>query len=81
MSTATKWARRAPVLAVVLASLTFCSGAAAQTARTTGKSFLWKIQSGTKVLYLAGSVHALGADAYPLSAAYEQAFAAAGTLI
>src|SRR6185503_21067628 len=32
-------------------------------------------------LYLAGSVHALGADAYPLSAAYESAFAAAGTLV
>jgi uncharacterized protein YbaP (TraB family) len=81
MSIATKWAGRAPVLAVVLASLTLCNGAAAQTAGTTGKSFLWKVQSGTKVLYLAGSVHALGADAYPLSAAYEQAFAAAGTLV
>jgi uncharacterized protein YbaP (TraB family) len=33
------------------------------------------------VLYLAGSVHALGADAYPLSAAYESAFAASATLV
>jgi uncharacterized protein YbaP (TraB family) len=33
------------------------------------------------VLYLAGSVHALGADAYPLAAAYENAFAASGTLV
>jgi uncharacterized protein YbaP (TraB family) len=72
---------RAPAIAVVLASLTFCTAAEAQTAAPTGKSFLWKIQSGAKVLYLAGSVHALGADAYPLSAAYEQAFAAAGTLV
>jgi uncharacterized protein YbaP (TraB family) len=53
----------------------------AQTPAATGKSFLWKIQSGTKVLYLAGSVHALGADSYPLSVAYENAFAAAGTLV
>ena len=36
----------------------------------------------SKVLYLAGSVHALGADSYPLSsAAYENAFNAAGTLV
>ena len=82
MSTATKWAGRLPALAVVLASLTLCTSAAAQAAGpSTGKSFLWKVQSGAKVLYLAGSVHALAADAYPLSAAYENAFAAAGTLV
>jgi uncharacterized protein YbaP (TraB family) len=33
------------------------------------------------VLYLAGSVHALGADSYPLSAAYESAFNSSGTLV
>ena len=70
---------RLPAIAVVVASLTFPTGAAAQTSADAGKSFLWKVHAGTKVLYLAGSVHALGADAYPLSAAYENAFAAAGT--
>jgi len=45
------------------------------------KSFLWKVQSGPRVLYLAGSVHALSADVYPLTPAFEQAFAAADTLI
>ena len=53
--------------------------AAAQTAPS--KSFLWKVQSGSKVLYLAGSVHALSADVYPLNAAFERAFAASGTLV
>ena len=67
-----------------LAGITLCLAAtaavvAAQTA--PGKSFLWKVQSGSKVLYLAGSVHALSADVYPLSAAFERAFAASGTLV
>ena len=80
MSTPRRWAARLPAIAVVFAALAACPPALAQ-APATGKSFVWKVQSGTKVLYLAGSVHALGADAYPLSAAYENAFAAAGTLV
>ena len=79
MATNNKWAVRLPGIAVVLVALTFCSTSTAQTA--TGKSFLWKVHAGSKVLYLAGSVHALGADAYPLAAAYENAFKAAGTLV
>lgn len=79
MATNTKWAARLPGIALVLV-LAFSTTADAQTA-ATGKSFLWKVQAGSKVLYLAGSVHALGADAYPLSAAYENAFKAAGTLV
>jgi len=80
MVTNKKWAVRLPSIAVILAALTFGTTSAAQSA-ATGKSFLWKVQSGSKVLYLAGSVHALGADSYPLSAAYENAFKAAGTLV
>jgi uncharacterized protein len=72
------WARLP--LAVAFVSL-ICTGSSAQTRSAAAKSFLWKVQNGSKVLYLAGSVHALGADAYPLSAAYENAFAAAGTLV
>ena len=79
MATNHKWAARLPGLAVVLA-LTFSTTSAAQTA-AAGKSFLWKVHAGSKVLYLAGSVHALSADSYPLSAAYENAFNAAGTLV
>src|SRR5215813_4747860 len=61
------------VLAVLLAA-----GAAAQTG---GHSFLWKVQSGANVMYLAGSVHALTADAYPLNPAYQWAFDASSTLV
>ena len=81
MSTTRRWAARLPAIAVVLATFTLSTGAAAQTSADAGKSFLWKVHAGTKVLYLAGSVHALGKDAYPLSPAYENAFTAAGTLV
>ena len=63
--------------AVVLA-LVLAGGAAAQT---RGHSFLWKVQSGANVMYLAGSVHALTADAYPLNPAYQRAFDASGALV
>src|SRR5262245_29099623 len=68
-----------------LAGITIClaaaTAAAAQTASNPAKSFLWKVQSGSKVLYLAGSVHALSADVYPLSPAFERAFGASSTLV
>lgn len=80
MAMNSKWAVRLPGIVIVLAILTVCTTSAAQRA-ATGKSFLWTVHSGQKVLYLAGSVHALGADSYPLSAAYESAFNAAGTLV
>jgi len=79
MAMNSKWAVRLPGIVIVLAALTVCT-TSAQTA-ATGKSFLWKVHSGQKVLYLAGSVHALGADSYPLSAAYESAFNSSGTLV
>jgi uncharacterized protein YbaP (TraB family) len=69
-----------------LAGFTLCLAAAAavaaaQTASPPAKSFLWKVQSGSKLVYLAGSVHALSADVYPLSPAFERAFAASVTLV
>jgi uncharacterized protein len=45
------------------------------------RSFLWKVQSGAGVLYLAGSVHALDRSVYPLSAAFQRAFDASGALV
>lgn len=63
----------AVVLALVLA--------AAAAAQTGSRSFLWKVQSGAGVMYLAGSVHALTADAYPLNPAYQRAFEASSTLV
>jgi len=82
MFTRKKWATRLPAIAVVAAALAICSGAAAQTSVAgSGRNFLWTVHAGTKVLYLAGSVHALGPDAYPLPVAFENAFAASGTLV
>jgi uncharacterized protein YbaP (TraB family) len=66
----------AAVLTLAVGSL---AGLDAQTA--AAKSFLWKVQSGPRVMYLAGSVHALSGDVYPLSPAFEQAFAASDTLV
>src|SRR5213078_362252 len=50
--------------AALAVALLLASGAIAQT---RGRSFLWKVQSGANVMYLAGSVHALTAEADPLS--------------
>src|SRR6478672_2747708 len=68
--------RRFPTV-IVLACLIVASA----TAQTRGHSFLWKVQSGANVMYLAGSVHALTADAYPLNPAYQRAFDASGALV
>jgi uncharacterized protein len=58
-----------------------CLVAAGAAAQARGHSFLWKVQSGANVMYLAGSVHALTADAYPLNPAYQRAFDASGALV
>jgi uncharacterized protein YbaP (TraB family) len=73
--------RRLAGIALCIAALAAASLTAAQTSTPGGKSFLWKVQSGSKFVYLAGSVHALSADVYPLSPAFEQAFGASGTLV
>jgi uncharacterized protein len=66
----------------IVAALTVCTSATAQTAqRGPAKSFLWKVESGSRVLYLAGSVHALTADVYPLNPAFEGAFQASDMLV
>jgi uncharacterized protein YbaP (TraB family) len=73
-------ARRLARLA--LATLVVCGSVSAQTLSGAGaKSFLWKVQSGPRVMYLAGSVHALTAEVYPLNPAFERAFQASDTLV
>jgi uncharacterized protein YbaP (TraB family) len=57
------------------------AGTAAAQAAASGKSFLWKVQNGAAVLYLAGSVHALDQSVYPLSPAFQRAFDASGALV
>jgi uncharacterized protein YbaP (TraB family) len=66
----------------VAAALIVPSLAPAQTSRSgPAKSFLWRVESGARVLYLAGSVHALTADVYPLNPAFERAFEASDMLV
>jgi uncharacterized protein len=68
-------------VAVIATTIAACTVSAAQTSSRETSSFLWKIQSATGVLYLAGSVHALSADVYPLNPAFQRAFEASGTLV
>lgn len=72
-------ARRFGWLSLVLHLYAVVATAAAQS--PAGKSFLWTVERDGKVLYLAGSVHALSADAYPLSPAFERAFSQSATLV
>lgn len=74
---------RTRVIAAICAAVVAAAAsmAAAQAPGISGKSFLWKVSSGARVLYLAGSVHALSADVYPLSAAFERAFSESATLV
>src|ERR687895_589312 len=68
--------------AAVVAAISLCTAASAQTTQSkAAKSFLWKVTSGERVVYLAGSVHALTADVYPLNPAFERAFEASDTLV
>ena len=67
------------IVALCTSTLGYTSSAAQTTA--AGKHFLWTVRSDANVLYLAGSVHALGADAYPLPAVFEKAFEASDTLV
>ena len=68
----------ARISTAVAIAFILASGAAAQT---RGRTFLWKVQSAGGVMYLAGSVHALTADAYPLNPAYQRAFDASSALV
>jgi uncharacterized protein len=68
------------LIVAIGASALLSTSSAAQTP-AAGKHFLWTVRSGSNVLYLAGSVHALGKDVYPLPAPFEKAFEASSTLI
>ncbi|HKE87277.1 MAG TPA: TraB/GumN family protein [Vicinamibacterales bacterium] len=73
--------RTARLVLVAICTSALVSTSSAAQAPATGKHFLWTVRSGANVMYLAGSVHALGSDAYPLPAPFEKAFEASGTLV
>jgi uncharacterized protein YbaP (TraB family) len=63
--------RRAAAAALTLALVVVA--AARQPALAAG-NFLWKASRGTSVIYLAGSLHLLSKDHYPLGPAFDAAF-------
>jgi len=60
------------VLLAVLIGFPVCAGQ--QHSTEPVKSFMWRVQRGETTVYLLGSIHALREDAYPLPAAFEEAF-------
>lgn len=82
--THTKRTVRRVVISVLASVLTLSAVLSAQTVQQTAtKGLLWKVQSatGTSPVFIAGSVHALPADVYPLNPAFERAFDSTGTLV
>lgn len=45
------------------------------------KSFLWRVSSGDRSVYLLGSIHFMKKDAYPLNATIEGAFSNSGVVV
>jgi len=73
--------RTTRLLIVAIGTSALLSTSSAAQTPAAGKHFLWTVRSGANVLYLAGSVHALGKDVYPLPAPFEKAFEASSTLV
>lgn len=78
------WQRvlRFRLLAAFLIFSALCSLAQTAPARPRTHRFLmWKVTSPTATVYLVGSMHLIGKDAYPLPKAVEDAFAGANVLV
>ncbi|MFI4967926.1 MAG: TraB/GumN family protein [Gammaproteobacteria bacterium] len=59
----------------------FCLLLASGAVHAEGKHFLWRVSKGADIMYLAGSVHVLRPNDYPLPAVMEQAFSASAGLV
>ena len=73
-------ARASRVVIAALLALGAALPAVAQP-KTAPRGFIWTVERDGKTSWLVGSLHVLTADAYPLPAAMEQAFAKAKTLV
>lgn len=74
--------RPRPIALAVVVALLGCGAVSAQTPASGDRHFLWKVSRDDKtVAWLAGSVHVLTKDTYPLPPIYDQVFAQARTLI
>ena len=72
---------RVSALILIVGLVTASHAATVAQAQAPRRNFLWKVQSATGVLYLAGSVHALTPEMYPLDPAFQKAFDASGALV
>lgn len=73
--------RRVSALAGSLRVAVCVALAVAHAASADARDFLWKVTGKSGAVYLAGSVHLLTQDFYPLSAALDRAFAASNLLV
>ena len=74
----------APLLRIAFGCLVAGLAALSQSAIAASgpsRTFLWKVERGTNVGYLMGSIHVLTSAYYPLSDIVERAFAGASTLV
>jgi uncharacterized protein YbaP (TraB family) len=69
---------RLPVIRLVAALLSLTAAVHLQAAE---RSFIWKVSNRQAAVYLAGSVHLLTQQYYPLPAAFLKAFAASDLLV
>lgn len=53
----------------------------ARPASAQGRHFLWRVERGSSIGFLMGSIHVLTPEYYPLSPRIEEAFARSGTLL
>jgi hypothetical protein len=65
----------------LLCTVVFTTAAVLQAAAADARDFLWKVTGKTGVVYLAGSVHLLTQDFYPLSTALDRAFQESDLLV
>ena len=74
-------ARGRQVALLLLALLATPRLGSAQAGVTSQKNFLWTVDGGARTLYLAGSLHALNQEVYPLPVVFDRAFASSDTLV
>ena len=65
----------------VLVALAATACVALPVRAAAGKSFIWSATKGSSTIYLAGSIHVLSQDYYPLSPALENAFKDSSLLV
>lgn len=59
----------------------FCCSYQSFASQTSNKHLLWKVQSASNTVYIAGSIHLLKEGSYPLNGVYEQTFSQTKKLV